>query len=29
MAVYEVHLCSWRRPPSGDLPSYRELAEQV
>ena len=29
MAVYEVHLGSWRRPDSGALPSYREIAEQL
>src|SRR5678815_2565592 len=29
MSVYEVHLGSWRRPESGTLPSYREIAEQL
>ena len=29
IAIYEVHLASWRRPEHGQYLSYRELAEQL
>ena len=29
IAIYEVHLASWRRPEHGRYLSYRELAEQL
>ena len=29
MSIYEVHLGSWRRSPSGGFLSYRELAQQL
>jgi 1,4-alpha-glucan branching enzyme len=29
MAIYEVHLGSWRRPPDGRLLTYREMAQQL
>jgi 1,4-alpha-glucan branching enzyme len=29
MAVYEMHLGSWMRPPDGSLMGYRELAERL
>jgi 1,4-alpha-glucan branching enzyme len=29
MTIYEVHLGSWRRPPGGGLPSYRDIAQPL
>jgi 1,4-alpha-glucan branching enzyme len=29
MSIYEVHLASWRRGPTGQFLSYRELAQQL
>lgn len=29
MAIYEVHLASWRRTEQGELLSYRELAQPL
>ncbi|WBL35249.1 hypothetical protein O0235_10670 [Tepidiforma flava] len=29
LAIYEVHLGSWRRGPGGEMLTYRELAPQL
>jgi len=29
VAIYEMHLGSWRKKPNGDSPSYRELADPL